>query len=323
MRSERQPLILKPDSTERFDWTGKPLELLGESEHTAGLYTIQRATVHQADGSIAGHRHGFGESFYLLSGSLEFFAGNRFEILRSGDFIHVEGGTTHRLRAIEETELLTICAPAGFEIFQRRAMNEIHRLGIAASPTQLLSTLRKLAPQFGIDLNPPETEWSVDPEVHITRACEGERIAAVGDIYRFLAESEQTSGAYAIWHATIFPGGGPPPHVHHWEEEGFYVLKGTLAFYGENSSTGAFRVEVGPGTFVNLPRHQLHHFHNETDQPAETLILVAPAGLEKMFRKTGKILAPDVVQADKPTTEELSRVLSVAEEFGLEIRAKH
>ncbi len=315
---QRSPLICAPGAASILDWSNKPLEILCESEHTCGLYAAQRATVHQGEGPIVGHAHSFGESFYLLSGRTQFFAGNASTVLSAGDFIHIEGGTAHRFQTLEETRILTICAPAGFEVFQRRAMLEIERRGAQSDPHSTLNLLKELAPQFGIDLAPPASSWDVAPNIHITRSNEGERIAAVGDVYRFLAEAEHTSGALAIWHATIFPGGGPPPHVHHREEEGFYVLKGKLAFYGADR-----RIEAGPGTFINLPRHQLHHFHNETDEPAETLIMVAPAGLEKMFRATGQVLSADILEAPKPTPEELGRLLAVVQQYGLEIHAGH
>ncbi len=50
----------------------------------------------------------------------------------------------------------------------------------------------------------------------------------VGDVYRFLATGEETSGKYAQWEANVPPGGGPPPHVHSREEEGFYILEGEI-----------------------------------------------------------------------------------------------
>src|SRR5690349_1403525 len=49
----------------------------------------------------------------------------------------------------------------------------------------------------------------------------GDLIDVVGDRYRFLATRESTAGTYAIWEATVPPGGGPPPHLHTREEEGF------------------------------------------------------------------------------------------------------
>ena len=64
----------------------------------------------------------------------------------------------------------------------------------------------------------------------VRRATEGRTIAVVGDVYRFLATSEDTSGKYALWEAIVPPGGGPPPHLHSREEEGFYILEGEITF---------------------------------------------------------------------------------------------
>ena len=58
---------------------------------------------------------------------------------------------------------------------------------------------------------------------------QGRTVAVVGDVYRFLATGEDTNGKYALWEALVPPGGGPPPHVHSREEEGFYVLDGEIA----------------------------------------------------------------------------------------------
>ena len=58
----------------------------------------------------------------------------------------------------------------------------------------------------------------------------GRTVAVVGDVYRFLVTGGDTNGKYALWEALVPPGGGPPPHVHSREEEGFYVLDGELTF---------------------------------------------------------------------------------------------
>ena len=56
----------------------------------------------------------------------------------------------------------------------------------------------------------------------------GRTISVVGDVYRFLATGAETNGKYALWEAIVPPGGGPPPHVHSREEEGFYILEGEI-----------------------------------------------------------------------------------------------
>jgi quercetin dioxygenase-like cupin family protein len=97
---------------------------------------------------------------------------------------------------------------------------------------------------------------------------EGRTVAVVGDVYRFLATGEDTNGKYAMWEAIVPPGGGPPPHVHSWEEEGFYILEGEITF-----EIGGERLMATPGTFANMPIGTTHSFKNESDRPARMLIV--------------------------------------------------
>ena len=108
--------------------------------------------------------------------------------------------------------------------------------------------------------------------------ADGRTIAVVGDVYRFLATGEDTNGKYAIWEAIVPPGGGPPPHVHSREEEGFYILEGEITFQINDE-----RVVATAGMFANMPVGTQHSFKNESTLPAKMLISVAPAGLEQMF----------------------------------------
>jgi quercetin dioxygenase-like cupin family protein len=144
---------------------------------------------------------------------------------------------------------------------------------------------------------------------------EGLTIAVVGDVYRFLAMGEDTNARYALWEAIVPPGGGPPPHVHSREEEGFYVLEGEIIFH-----VGDQRLAAGAGMFVNMPVGMLHAFKNESDRPARMLISVAPAGLEQMFFEVGQPVAVGAQTAPAPTREEIEKLLAVAPHYGIEIR---
>jgi quercetin dioxygenase-like cupin family protein len=157
-------------------------------------------------------------------------------------------------------------------------------------------------------------------ETNVTRALirnpgEGRTIAVVGDVYRFLATGEDTSGNYALWEAIVPPGGGPPPHVHSREEEWFYVLEGEISF-----TVGDQRLIARAGTFANMPVGTLHSFKNESNKPARMLISVAPAGLKQMFFEVGVPLPPGATAAAPPTKEEIEKLLVVAPKYGIEIR---
>lgn len=147
--------------------------------------------------------------------------------------------------------------------------------------------------------------------VTIRQTNEGRTIGIVGDIYRCLVTGAETGGRYAILEATVFPGGGPPPHLHTKEDETFYVLEGEITFQvGDEKFVGV------PGTFVNMPIGNPHAFKNETGQTAKMLISLTPAGLEDYFIEIGQPFDGEI--PPKPKKEEIEKLLNAAPRYGIE-----
>jgi quercetin dioxygenase-like cupin family protein len=152
-----------------------------------------------------------------------------------------------------------------------------------------------------------------DPIVRTSEA--GRTVAVVGDIYRFLATGDETDGKYAMWEAIVPPGGGPPPHVHSREEEGFFVLEGEITF-----QIGEDRIVAKAGTFANMPIGMPHSFRNESNSTAKMLITIAPAGLEQMFFEVSSPLPQGATTAPHPTQTDIEKLLEIAPTYGIEIR---
>src|SRR3984957_4270185 len=137
----------------------------------------------------------------------------------------------------------------------------------------------------------------------LRQTTEGRTVAVVGDVYRFLAMGEDTNGKYALWEAIVPPGGGPPPHVHSREEEGFYILEGEITL-----QIGEKRIVVSSGMFANMPVGTPHSFKNESNRPARMLLTVPPAGLERMFFECGVPAVQGATTAPPPTKEEIEKL---------------
>ena len=152
-------------------------------------------------------------------------------------------------------------------------------------------------------------------EAKVVQSGQGKKIAVAGDLYTFLAEGEDTSKSYALWEAVVPPGGGPPPHIQSREDEGFYVLEGEISFVADGR-----KVVARKGTFLNVPRGVLHTFKNESDSDARMLILVAPAGMEKMFEEVGTAVTDPSAKPSPPSPQELEKMASVAPKYGIEVR---
>ena len=147
---------------------------------------------------------------------------------------------------------------------------------------------------------------------------DGEQIYAGGDKYRFLAVKDETNGSYGLWEAIVPPGGGPPPHLHRNEEEGFYIVEGTVTVYAEGRE-----IEAVAGAFVHLPRGRKHWFRNNSDSNAKMLVLVAPGGMEAMFKETGRPVTNPNESIPPIDEDEKSRIIAAAPKFGIEIEPPH
>ena len=111
---------------------------------------------------------------------------------------------------------------------------------------------------------------------------EGDSFWVLGDLYTFKVTGEQTNGAFTVIDQVIQPQGGPPPHIHHREDEAFYVLEGTFSLLSGDQQTDA-----EAGTFVYIPRGTVHTFKNIGQKPGRLLVTITPAGLEEFFYAIG------------------------------------
>ncbi len=312
-----RPVALQPAEGRWLSWFGNPLRYVATAEDTGGTYCLSWGQTTPGD-SPPFHRHSFEEGFYVLRGEYEFRCGNQSVHLRQGDFINIRGGASHSLKCIgnEAGELLVIAAPAGFDRFQMEIGKPANGPDGPFEPQDraLLGSMNEFAAGFGIDLAPPASARDESMNATIRRAGEGLVIDAGGDRYRFLVEADETSGKYALWHATVPTGGGPPPHIHSREEEGFYIIDGEVTFYSDDLA-----VRLTAGSYVQVKKHSLHWFRNESEQTAHMLVLVAPGGMEQMFRATGSLVRDPVTTIGQMTDEQKSALLRLAPEFGIQI----
>jgi quercetin dioxygenase-like cupin family protein len=126
------------------------------------------------------------------------------------------------------------------------------------------------------------------------------------------ATGEQTGGAFALIDNAGPPGGGSPYHVHHNEDEAFYVLEGEITVY-----VGEERIKAQPGTWVYGPREVPHGFRIEGDSPARFLLLYTPAGFEQYFVEVGEPARELTLPPAEPPNME--RLMSLSPKYDIEI----
>lgn len=141
---------------------------------------------------------------------------------------------------------------------------------------------------------------------------EGKTLWVVGtDLITFKATGASTGGAYALFDSLVLPGGGPPPHIHHRETEGFYVVEGQFAFLD-----GERWIPASPGSFVHVPKGALHTLRNVGEGVGRLLTLVVPAGLDSFFEEVGE---PGTDVSTPPGPPDIQKLLATAPKYGLEI----
>lgn len=117
------------------------------------------------------------------------------------------------------------------------------------------------------------------PSSFFRQPGEGQSMNVLGSTHVYKALSSETGGAFSLWELIVPPGHGAPPHVHHREDEAFYLLSGALTFDLDGKEQN-----VGPGGFFFGGRGRRHAFRNASDEEVRVLVLCTPgAGLEAMF----------------------------------------
>lgn len=105
------------------------------------------------------------------------------------------------------------------------------------------------------------------------------------------AGAAETGGLFAQIETDDPRGSGPPRHLHHNEDEAFYILEGEVtALVGEE------RFDLSAGDYLFAPRGVAHSYVIRSER-ARMLVTLTPAGVEQMFVSLGV----PVTGAEPPT----------------------
>jgi quercetin dioxygenase-like cupin family protein len=108
---------------------------------------------------------------------------------------------------------------------------------------------------------------------------------------------KDTDGGIAMFEQTgLTPHGGPPLHIHPFQDEWFYVVEGQYRF-----QVGDEKYSMSAGDTIFLPKNVPHAFIQLTEQ-ARMIVTYLPAGkMEAFFEATDQWTSP-------PSKEEIARV---------------
>lgn len=110
-------------------------------------------------------------------------------------------------------------------------------------------------------------------------------LLTMGGRFDCKVSARDTGGELCIYDTIRHEKGGPPLHLHHSQDEWFYVIKGEfIVRVGE----ATFNLKSGDSAFG--PRKIPHAFANISEGEAQMLVLFQPAGnIEDFFLQMSKI----------------------------------
>lgn len=144
-------------------------------------------------------------------------------------------------------------------------------------------------------------------------AGEGEALWFLGILVTIKATSEATAGGVAVIEHHAPRGSGSPLHVHHREDEWFYVIEGQLTFW-----VGGEVVEAPAGSFVYGPR-EIPHTFTVVSETARFLLVTEPAGFERFMRSIAEPATEHVIPPPATEPPDVEAMTQVALEYGIEI----
>lgn len=110
-------------------------------------------------------------------------------------------------------------------------------------------------------------------------------LSIMGGRFDLKVSGRDTGGELCIYDTVRSTKGGPPLHLHHAQDEWFYVIRGEFL-----AKVGDEVIELRPGDSAFAPRKIPHTFAMTSEGEGQMLVLFQPAGrMEVFFGEMSKI----------------------------------
>lgn len=154
-----------------------------------------------------------------------------------------------------------------------------------------------------------------DQETSEAPAGQGGSVRVFGEVLTCKVTSERTGGAFTLSEAIVPPGRGVPPHIHHREDEYFYVVAGEFEFTVEGRNDRA-----GAGSLIDVAKGTLHAYANVGEDSGQMLICQTPGGLSERFvEETRQLLSATAAPNFAGDSPLAAGFVAAAARYGIEI----
>jgi len=133
----------------------------------------------------------------------------------------------------------------------------------------------------------------------------GAKVNVLGIPMVIRVHGRETGGIVSVVESHDVPNGGPPPHIHHREDETFQILEGDYEF-----TVGGKTIVARKGATLFAPRGVAHTYRYLGQTPGRLMCTITPAGFEGFFEEIGA-MGPQQQQ-------DIPRVIELGKKYGLE-----
>jgi quercetin dioxygenase-like cupin family protein len=323
-------------------WAGGLATIKATGKETGDLYSI--VEVLEPEGARAPlHLHRKeDEAFYVLEGEMTFQIGEQTIRARPGSFLFGPKDVPHTYTVDSgPAKLLFLLSPPGFEEFIEAISKPAKAPILPPREPEVQSdkddttdedeseSFAVLEARYGCEIvgtpqghQPRDDQGKEEPmnEDVTSRTFElgegeGEARWWMGGLATVKATGKETDGRYTL--IEIFePEGEGPLHVHHREDEGFYIIEGELTF-----QIGEETIKASPGSFVFGPK-DVPHTYTVDSGPAKLLFILSPPGFEECVYATSepakeRTLPPPL--EGPPSEEEMEQLGAIVRQYGCEV----
>ncbi len=323
-------------------WGGGLATIKVTGKESGGLYSIVEVLEPQgARAPLHLHRKE-DEAFYVLDGEITFHIGAETYKASAGSFVFGPKDVPHTYTVDSgPAKLLFLLSPPGFEGLIEAISKPAKARTLPPSKSEVPAdefdatdeaeseSFAVLEARYGCEIvgTPQEhqpskeqgKERSMNEDVasrtYGLRKGEGEARWWLGGLATIKATGKETDGHYTLVEV-LEPEGEQPLHVHHREDEGFWVLEGELTF-----EVGEETIKASPGSFLFGPKDVPHRYTVESG-PARMLFVLSPAGFEEFIYATSepareRVLPPP--PEGPPSEAEMEQLAALARQYGAEL----
>lgn len=146
-----------------------------------------------------------------------------------------------------------------------------------------------------------------------TPAGGGEALWWMGGLAVVRASAADTGGQMSIIEITEPSNAETPLHVHHNEDEGFWIIEGSATFFIEDQE-----IEAGPGDYLFGPRGIPHRYTTGPDG-CRMLFILTPGGMENMVREMSEPATARTLPPPSDEEPDYEALMEIANRHGGEI----